>query len=500
MEVKLYLQMLRRSWWIIVITTLATVIAALVISYMTPPTYQATSRFIVSPSPSLITGGSNLLSSLSTLDKRSIVTTYAEIMNSQRIFTETTGLLQLNKVDLSNYSYRAVALPEANIIEFSVTGPDRQVVYTLANAIGQHAVEYVHSLYQVYDLSVLDAASPPSVPISPLPLRSASVALVVGLALGILLALLREMARTPLQSFVRQRTVDEMSLALNRKAFDECEQRADVHHLHDRAQWQYRGDESGENAEPEGQLGRRPGTRIDGCPGLRHQPVAGHREEDPGLAVEDHEQHAGDGHQRSERGQRGRPRKAGTLFEGLRQRRVALGQLGCGQSADGRNRHQDVDDGADHQRADDRDRQVTLGVLGLLASSGHGVEADVGEEDQGRCSEHSARALRRERLQVVGVEGGERKADEHGQHGELDEHHDGVQVGGLLDSAHQQQRDEQHDHDRGDVDAALVKGGREPLRQRDAERGFQEGVEVARPNRRRSPPRTRRTRGSGPTR
>ena len=221
MEVKLYLQMLRRSWWIIVITTLATVIAALVVSYMTPPTYQATSRFIVSPSPSLITGGSNLLSSLSTLDKRSIVTTYAEIMNSQRIFTETTGLLQLNKVDLSNYSYRAVALPEANIIEFSVTGPDRQVVYTLANAIGQHAVEYVHSLYQVYDLSVLDAASPPTVPISPQPLRSASVAFVVGLALGILLALLREMARTPLQSFVRQRSVDEMSLALNRKAFEQ---------------------------------------------------------------------------------------------------------------------------------------------------------------------------------------------------------------------------------------------------------------------------------------
>jgi diguanylate cyclase (GGDEF)-like protein len=221
MEVKLYLQMLRRNWWIIVITTLATVMAALVMSYMTPPTYQATSRFIVSPSPSLITGGTNLLSSLSTLDKRSIITTYAEVLNSQRIFTETTGLLQLNNVDLSAYTYRAVALPDANIIEFSVTGPDRQVVYTLANAIGQHAVEYVHSLYQVYDLSVLDAATPPTVPISPQPLRSAGVALVVGLAIGIVLALIREMARTPLQSFVHQRTVDEMSLALNRKAFEQ---------------------------------------------------------------------------------------------------------------------------------------------------------------------------------------------------------------------------------------------------------------------------------------
>lgn len=221
MEVKLYLQMLRRSWWVIVITTLAAVIAALVVSYMTPPTYQATSRYIVSPSPSLVTGGNNLLNSLSTLDKRSIITTYAEILNSSRIYNETTNLLQLNNVDLSAYSYRAVALPDANIIEFSVTGPDSQVVYTLANAIGQHAVEYVHSLYQVYDLSVLDAATPPTEPISPQPLRSAGVALVVGLALGIVLALLREMARTPLSSFVHQRNVDEMSMALNRKAFEQ---------------------------------------------------------------------------------------------------------------------------------------------------------------------------------------------------------------------------------------------------------------------------------------
>jgi len=164
MEVKLYFRMLQRSWWIIVIVTLATVIAALVASYFTPPTYRATARFIVSPSPSLVTGGSNLLNSLSTLDKRSIITTYAEILNSQRMYNETLNLLQFNGVDLSQYKYSAVALPDANIIEFSVTGPDRNVVYTLANGIGQHTVEYVHSLYQVYDLNVLDPASAPAAP------------------------------------------------------------------------------------------------------------------------------------------------------------------------------------------------------------------------------------------------------------------------------------------------------------------------------------------------
>jgi diguanylate cyclase (GGDEF)-like protein len=221
MEVKLYFRMLQRSWWIVVVATLATVIAALVASYFTEPTYRATTRFIVSPSPSLITGGSNLLNSLSTLDKRSIITTYAEILNSKRIQDETIQLLQLDTSLLEDYTYSAVALPDANIIEFSVMGPDRETTYVLANGIGQHTVEYVKSLYQVYDLNVLDPASQPSTPISPLPLRSAGVALVVGLALGVVLALIRELIRTPIESFIRQRNLDDMSLALNRRSFEE---------------------------------------------------------------------------------------------------------------------------------------------------------------------------------------------------------------------------------------------------------------------------------------
>ena len=222
MEAKLYFHMLRRSWWIIVITMLAAVIASLVVSYVTPPTYQATSRFIVSPNPSLLTGGSNnMLNSLSTLDKRSIVTTYAEILNSQRIYSETIKLLQVDPSELNDYRFSAVPLPDANIIEFSVQGPDRDKVYVLANGISQHAVEYVRSLYQVYDLNVLDPVSMPSRPISPQPLRDSAIALVVGLALGVILALIRELMRTPIENFVQQRTLDDASLALNKRAFEQ---------------------------------------------------------------------------------------------------------------------------------------------------------------------------------------------------------------------------------------------------------------------------------------
>ena len=65
MEAKLYFRMLQRSWWILVVTALAAVVAALVVDYLTAPTYEAKARLIVAPSASLISGTSNLVNSLS---------------------------------------------------------------------------------------------------------------------------------------------------------------------------------------------------------------------------------------------------------------------------------------------------------------------------------------------------------------------------------------------------------------------------------------------------
>lgn len=220
MEVKLYFRMLERSWWILAITALAAVLAALAVDYVTPPVYEATSRLIVSPSPSSISGANNLINSLSTLDKRSIVTTYAEIVNSPRIRSESIKILGLNEASLSGYSYSAVALPDANIIELSVRGPNPGTAAVLANGLSQHTIDYVQSLYQVFDLTLLDPAAVPTSPISPQPLRDGAVALVLGLAIGLVLALVRELLRLPLESFIRQRNLDEMSLALNRNAFE----------------------------------------------------------------------------------------------------------------------------------------------------------------------------------------------------------------------------------------------------------------------------------------
>jgi diguanylate cyclase (GGDEF)-like protein len=222
MEIKLYLRMLQRSWWIIALTALAAVCASLMASYLATPMYRSTARYIVSPNPTYVKNGVdyNLIYSLDTLDKRSIITTYAEVLNSPRMYDDTVKALKLTALDVRGYSYSAVVLPDTNIIEFSVEGPNPKLVAALTETMGQHAVNYLESLYQVYDMTLLDPASVATEPISPQPLRDAGVALVIGLVLGAGLALLNELLRTPFRSFLQRRTLDEESLALNRETFE----------------------------------------------------------------------------------------------------------------------------------------------------------------------------------------------------------------------------------------------------------------------------------------
>jgi diguanylate cyclase (GGDEF)-like protein len=220
MEVKLYFRMLQRGWWIITVTTLVAILVTLVASYLATPIYRATSRFVISPSATFVAEGNNVLNSLATLDKRSIITTYAEILNSPRIHRETFDLLQMDEAKLLDYQYNAVVLPDTNIIEFSVQGPDPQTVMLLVNAIGQHVVEYVQGLYMVYEMTLLDPSVVPVIPISPQPARDAGVALVVGLAMGVILALTRELIQAPIENFMQQRKTDPVSLALNRAVFE----------------------------------------------------------------------------------------------------------------------------------------------------------------------------------------------------------------------------------------------------------------------------------------
>jgi diguanylate cyclase (GGDEF)-like protein len=218
METKLYLRMLQKGWWVILLTALAALVISLIVTYFAVPVYRSTARFIIVPNSSL-TSGQAVLDSLGVLDRVTVVTTYAEIMNSERINADTLALLKLQPKDLVHYSYQAVVLPNTSILELSATGPNPQTVATLANSVGYQTIAYTKEMKQVFDINFLDTATPSTIPISPQPLQDVSVAFVLGLVGGAALVILREQLRIPMESYRQRLRLDNVTGVYNNRYF-----------------------------------------------------------------------------------------------------------------------------------------------------------------------------------------------------------------------------------------------------------------------------------------
>jgi diguanylate cyclase (GGDEF)-like protein len=158
--------------------------------------------------------------SLDTLDRRSVVATYAEIMNSNRVFDGASAAMNLDPVILSEtYELQAVVLPDASVLELSVSGPDPQIAADLANAVGYQTINFTRSLNLVYDLNFLDTATPNLVPFSPEPLRDGIVAVVLGIGVGAILAVLSEQIRVPIEAYRQRLRIDSVTGIYNAKHF-----------------------------------------------------------------------------------------------------------------------------------------------------------------------------------------------------------------------------------------------------------------------------------------
>ncbi|HLO28559.1 MAG TPA: diguanylate cyclase [Anaerolineales bacterium] len=220
MEMRFYLRIIRRGWWLILIAALVAVNFSLVYSYyLTKPTYEAVARFIVSPNIQNIESR-DLVNSLEALDKRSIISTYAEVLNSHEIISGTLSLLGIDPVQFNAYNTYVTVLPDANIIRFSVQGPDPKVAAILANGIGQKAIDFIRDLYVIYNIEFLDQALVPTEPIEPKPVQNAGLALLVGIVVGVGLAIFRDQLSSTFDRLGERNKLDYESLAYSRPYFE----------------------------------------------------------------------------------------------------------------------------------------------------------------------------------------------------------------------------------------------------------------------------------------
>lgn len=215
MEIKLYFRMLQRGWWIILLAALFALTVSLGISYLTTPRYQAVASFIITPGTTL--EGRDVVNSLDTLDRRSVVVTYAEVMNSERILDNSMQFLELSPANLIDYTVQAVVLPDANVLELTIEGPNPSLAADMANTIGFQTILFTSSLNMTFDINFLDSASVPELPVSPQPIRDAGIAFVLGAFIGAAIAVLSEQIRIPLDAYRQRLRVDSATGIYNNR-------------------------------------------------------------------------------------------------------------------------------------------------------------------------------------------------------------------------------------------------------------------------------------------
>ena len=206
----------QKGWRILIIFVAVFAAAALIWSITVTPMYRASAKFLVYPNDTL-TSSRDVVSSLDTLDKRTISTTYADILDSNRVYQDTISRLQLKDADIKDVKVYSEVQTDTNILILHVEGPDPKTATLLANNVGQNGISYIKSIYQVYDIAFLDTAVEPTTPYRPQPFFDMLIAAGAGLILGILYLVIRELLRVPLETLRERAVTDKQSLAFTRK-------------------------------------------------------------------------------------------------------------------------------------------------------------------------------------------------------------------------------------------------------------------------------------------
>lgn len=191
-----YGRWLRAGLWIVPLVLALAVGTASVVTSRQTPTYRSSATLVLVPSAA-IPDGPELLRSLETLERRTVIATFAQIPSTERIRGAAARDVVLQPDSLGYYLSQAFVIPNTNIIRVEVEGPDPARTAAFANALATTTAAEAKAMYRVFEMTPLAAAVRPTVPVAPNPRRAIALAAILGLFLGI--------AATYL--FVRQRSL-----------------------------------------------------------------------------------------------------------------------------------------------------------------------------------------------------------------------------------------------------------------------------------------------------
>jgi polysaccharide biosynthesis transport protein len=203
-ELKDYIHVIRKRWLIIVAVMLVVLAGAALATALSPKIYEAQTRLFVSTSGS---SDSNALLSGSNFTQQR-VKSYADVITTPNVLDPVIASLQLNTTAAKLGDQITATVPlDTVLIEVAVTNTDPRVAAEVADAVGQQFTRTVADLESVskgqsspVKVTVVSAPTVPTTPISPKPIRNLALGAVLGLLLGLGLALLRDLLDTTIKN------------------------------------------------------------------------------------------------------------------------------------------------------------------------------------------------------------------------------------------------------------------------------------------------------------
>lgn len=175
---------LKRYWWIIVIAVAFAIGSTFYFAKQQPPAFAAKATLVIVPINGLATTR-EIVDSLNTLDRRSIVATYALLPSSRTIRERARSQLRLSEAQIRPYTVRTAVVPDTNALDVTAEGPNARFAAALAHAVAEQSVFFTREFYGIYDMKVLDWPSVPKQALGPGLLRELAVGGILGLLVGI---------------------------------------------------------------------------------------------------------------------------------------------------------------------------------------------------------------------------------------------------------------------------------------------------------------------------
>ena len=202
MDFRGYLSVLRRNLLLILLITAAVVAAIGAYSYRTEASYQSTARVIFSSAQAETTAAyaGGLLS-----EQRA--STYVELVDSGLLAEQVREDLGLDSsIEDLVEQVEASAVDESSVLEVRVTHEDPELAQLIAQTYAEKLVETAKEIETPDDakapikVTIIDQASFSDTPVAPKPVRNMILGGILGLVLGVSLALLRELLDTSIKS------------------------------------------------------------------------------------------------------------------------------------------------------------------------------------------------------------------------------------------------------------------------------------------------------------